>query len=384
MNCKHIALGVVLLVAVLLAMPFIGSPPTTFGQEDSGPEFVFTHYDANPILTPGSEGEWDSGYVFASRVVFHNGMFHMFYTGGEQPIELRPWHIGYASSPDGFNWTKSETNPVLQLDPMLAGSGASTVVPLVTDEGWVLYISARQRLGFFPGNLILRATAPEPTGPWTVDEKPVIPLGVRREWDRDAMAVDSIVVTDAGYVLYYTATGAIFFGIGQAASTDGIAWQKYDDPATDEAKFAVSDPVFWISGFADAWNGMLVSFPSVLQTEDGWEMFYFGAPLDQLGGETGRGTAWSVLHSGDFPVDPFTPNYGVGYAVSEDGVIWTEVGDGPVLTTPSTFAPDEAGWMPWAPNVIVVDDTYYVYYSMWDFENELNLRIGVATGTVSR
>ncbi|NDJ78886.1 MAG: hypothetical protein GYB65_21755 [Chloroflexi bacterium] len=351
MTRKRVAFGVGVLITVLLVTPFMGTLPAAIGQAEPAPEFDFTHYEENPILSPGAEGEWDAGYVFASRVSFHNDTFHMFYIGGEQPIELRPWHVGYASSTDGFNWTKSELNPVLQVDSALAPYGVSAVVPIIT----------------------------------TVDATPVFPLGAGREWDRDALSVDSIVETDAGYALYFTATGGIFFGIGRVISTDGITWQKYDDPTTEKAMFAVSDPVFWFSGFSDAWNQLLVSFPSVLPTENGWEMFYFGVPFAQMGDEGALGgLAWSVLHTSHFPIDPFTPNYGVGYAVSEDGVTWMEVGDGPVLTAPATFTGDDPGWMPWAPNVIVVDDTYYVYYSMWDFENELNFNIGVATGTAGR
>jgi hypothetical protein len=87
------------------------SVPITTGQEDSTITLDFTIYDGNPILPRGAEGEWDA-FVGAPRVIYHNGLFHMFYLGSAKPYEISDVQVGYATSEDGLHWTKYAGNPV--------------------------------------------------------------------------------------------------------------------------------------------------------------------------------------------------------------------------------------------------------------------------------
>ncbi|MBM3471868.1 MAG: hypothetical protein FJX75_01180 [Armatimonadetes bacterium] len=67
-----------------------------------------------PALSPAEP--WEKVALMCPHVLWDVGeqRFHMWYSGGEQ---YEPDAIGYATSLDGLNWSKSEANPVFQPDP---------------------------------------------------------------------------------------------------------------------------------------------------------------------------------------------------------------------------------------------------------------------------
>jgi sucrose-6-phosphate hydrolase SacC (GH32 family) len=74
---------------------------------------AFTKYGSNPILQPGSAGQWDEALVTNPWVIYDHDehLWKMWYAGGNNAGELK---IGYATAPTSFgSWTKHENNPVL-------------------------------------------------------------------------------------------------------------------------------------------------------------------------------------------------------------------------------------------------------------------------------
>ncbi len=68
--------------------------------------------DPNPVLGVGQEGSWDDAAVNYPSVIVDGSNYKMWY-GGYDGTNFR---IGYATSPDGINWTKADdVNPVLGL-----------------------------------------------------------------------------------------------------------------------------------------------------------------------------------------------------------------------------------------------------------------------------
>jgi hypothetical protein len=63
------------------------------------------------VLDDGAPGQWDSGKVGRPAVLHEEGEFRMWYDGAK-PGAGR--HVGYATSPDGFNWTRYAGNPIIQ------------------------------------------------------------------------------------------------------------------------------------------------------------------------------------------------------------------------------------------------------------------------------
>lgn len=69
----------------------------------------FTRHPANPILVPDPLNHWEALNVFNPGVVYHQGLFHMFYRA--QGLDFVST-IGYAVSQDGIHFNKLR-NPIL-------------------------------------------------------------------------------------------------------------------------------------------------------------------------------------------------------------------------------------------------------------------------------
>jgi hypothetical protein len=328
------------------------APPATATPDTlSGP---ITPYADNPVFTVAEPEAWDSGAVFNPRVVFEDGIYHMFYNGSTDAT-LPTMAIGYAASADGRAFTRQTAEPILAGD----GRGfdarqASSGVPLLEGDTWVLYYNAGGGPG--PGSAIGRATAAEPAGPWNRGSQPVLLVGGPSQWDADFIIPESVLATDEGYVMYYTGGGAWPEStalIGRATSPDGITWTKYDDPATGDAPFAQSDPVLPV-GPDGSWDSTSVWGCAVLKTSSGWEMFYTGSDGQQVQ---------------------------IGYAASPDGIHWTKFEDNPILTpVMDSLLSQDALPILQSPSVIAQGSTYIVYYDYGVSTGS----IGVATGTITR
>ena len=123
--------------------------------------------------------------------------------------------------------------------------------------------------------------------------------------------------------------------IGMATSPDGVHWQKYNDPATNDPAFAESDPVLKVS--AEGWDSTRVIDPNVIQTADGWEMIYL-----------------ATSGSGKFTQGEFS----FGVASSPDGIQWTKSDRNPVLSNK-----DHSQWsQAFLATLLYVDGTYFLYF----------------------
>jgi predicted GH43/DUF377 family glycosyl hydrolase len=293
---------------------------------------LFTLASEEPIIAnTGALQDWDGIYTDPGAVFYHDGQFHMFRNGfNGWPASVQ---IGYLTSDDGITWTEVTEDPVLTTDEVTyAGVAALASSALVEDDGtWVLYLYTwgSDSNNNAPGT-IGRATATEPTGPWTPDPEPILLPGSGGSWDAFGVAVPRVIKTDDGYVMYYTGyegTGISGTRIGMATSDDGITWTKYDDRETTDAPFAESDPVLVSEDESAA-----VHQPAVQITPDGWVMVYRTA----TGGRGGM-----RLH----------------YALSDDGIHWETVSEEPIWS-PDSFPRATPFWF---TALVHHDDTYYLY-----------------------
>lgn len=299
--------------------------------------------DAQPVVAnAGDMRSWDGQYTDPGAVFYHDGQFHMFrngFIGWPNTVQ-----IGYLTSPDGLAWTEVSEDPVLTTAEVpyaeiaaLASSG------LVLDDGtWVLYFYTwNARSGANAPGAIGRATASDPAGPWTPDPQPVLTPGAAGAWDDQQVSAPHVSRTDDGYVMYYsgynTTQGNRGNRIGLATSNDGISWTKYDDPATTEAAFADSDPIF-----SSVVDGTFAHQPNILATPDGWVLVY----RQSLPG--GRGMS-------------------VHCATSDDGIAW-DAGAGSTLFS-TDMAPNGAAF--WWTRALHAEDTTYLYV-------EINHRVGTS------
>lgn len=350
-------------LAVVLVAVLVGGPPAAGQGDPTIRDVIFTHYSNNPVLARDLVGTWDSGFVSAPAVIYADGVFHLFYVGGSgTPYDSRG-AVGYATSTDGLVFTRHPANPVLAIDPAVEGRGVGAVVALHEGANWILYLNLRPSTGqegFGAGFAVLRATAPEPIGPWTLDAAPALPQSAPASWDT-WIAPASVVRTPDSYRLYYTGWGTFTGLTGMATSTDGLTWFKTDDPNTARRPFDESDPTFW-SGQNGAWDSALAVTPVVLHDGYGWLMFYSGG-------------------SSSDPDVEFFRQYRTGLATSVDGITWERYGDAPILAGPEGFP----GFSPWVTSAVLVDGTVYLYYTIVPRdETDYGFDIGVATGVIVR
>jgi predicted GH43/DUF377 family glycosyl hydrolase len=188
-----------------------------------------------------------------------------------------------------------------------------------------------------------RATAPAAEGPWTADPEPVLDLGTPGAWDSYTVGWPSVVKVDETCYLYYTGI-ADFDGldkvqVGLAISEDGINWTKNDDPETTEAPYDESDPIMGRS--SDTRDKYGVENPRVVYDGERWVMLY--------------------RSRGSVP--------GLGLAVSEDGVRFEKLHEGPVFQAVDV----PGGTSYWDYNLAEAEGIYYLYVEVGTGNNNTNI-----------
>ncbi len=340
----------ILLTALLLSLMLVacGSSPTPAPTATPTPRPTATpdiitgplaSNADNPVFTVGEAAAWDSGVVFSPRVVLKDGTYHLFYNGSADDT-LPTMAIGYAVSTDGRAFTRPTDEPILTGD----GRGfdarqVSSGVPLFDGDRWVLYYNAGGGQGS-AGKAIGRATASHPAGPWKRDNQPVLLVGryESKAWDTDYIVPESVLLTDEGYVMYYTSgnrQNGIVAAIGMATSPDGITWTKHGEP--------VLQP-----GTEGSWDTVGVWGCTVLQAED-WEMFYTG------GGEMGAS---------------------IGYAVSPDGIHWTKREGNPIFSPRDDPTAADLTPVIQSPSVVMNGSVYVMYYDYGPSFGGIGLAMG--------
>lgn len=305
--------------------------PPTFTPD---PAILFNVPGDSPVLRGGKR------YTDPGGVVYHDGQFHMFSnTFTNWPGNTNEIH--YYTSADGFSWERQTDDPLpIFQDDSYMGLGVMATHALVEDDGtWVLYFYTMESGGQPFLSRSGRATAPAPLGPWTADPAPLLDPGPEGAWDdRQAQVMSVVKAPDGKYYLYYS--GTPLSGppqIGLATSDDGLTFAKYDDPATTDALYAASDPIF--KPEPGGWDGRQAHQPRVLITpDDGWVMLYRSNGNDQASRNRNQ----------------------YGLAFSDDGLTWTRHPDNPIHE-PQMF---ERGHSLWFNALLYVEGVYYLFFEL--------------------
>lgn len=245
--------------------------------------------NANTVLSP-SPGSWDSMLVLAPCVLRENGQYKMWYTGARSDWPgpaIATNRIGYATSPDGKNWTKYSGNPVLG-----AGKGD-------WESGGVEYCSVilvpggyKMFYGGFNLSTSCIGVAFSADGiTWQRDtvNNPVFTKGPPGTWDGNSF-LPRVLAIGGKYFMWYGAETVPGVGpprIGLATSIDsGKTWVRY-----------AQDPVLTV-GSSGSWDVSWVEPGSVLLVGNTVHMWYDGgappANLSRIGLATSQFTAGIV------------------------------------------------------------------------------------------
>ena len=261
------------------------------GYAESSNGIDWTKSTSNPVLEPGSSGEWDEAGVIQMSVMKDGATYKMWYTGWD---EDGLWQIGYATSTNGLDWVKYAGNPVLEVGSPGEWNEDEVGDPSVILDGSTYKMWYYGTGGAGPTAQVGYATSPDGIN-WTESvSNPVLTPGSSAEWDDEHVWNPSVLSEDSTYKMWYAGSDGDTQRIGHATSPNGITWNKY-----------AGNPVLDV-GSGGKWDESHVYLPMVITATSMYKMWYTGRDSD-----------------GDWRI---------GYATSPDGVNWTKYADNPVLT----------------------------------------------------
>ena len=232
----------------------------------------------DPILNPGSPGEWDESFVSPNAVLATDSGYLMYYSGGNGYPFPPDKHgmVGLAFSSDGITWTKYDD--------------------------------------------------PKTTNPPYAESDPVISLGTAGTYDSGLAWECDVLKTDTGFEMFYTGDPDSWSGekICYATSEDGIHW----------VKDSVNNPLL---GPTQDWVTVDIVSPSVVKIKNTYFVYYDGN-TSMTDGQIGLATSpivTAVRHEnkvtikrykliGSYP-NPFNPSTNIIFEVPNQSLVKIEI-----------------------------------------------------------
>ena len=283
---------------------------TRIGYATSPDRITWAKSGSNPILDLGPAGSWDDTSILEPTVLFDGSMYHMWYQGFDGSLR----RIGYATSPDGVVWTKSGSNPVLDL------GAAGSWDDLELRQPFVILDGALFRMWYTGSNGTIQqfgyATSPDGVN-WTKhNENPIMGLGPSGSWDDVWIASPRVLITQSSYEVFYSAFDGSNIRIGYAISPDGLAWTKYDgNPVIKEGSNGTWDDKFLFVGSVilddSTYNLWYAGFDGGI-----WRIGYATSNVDPVSVQTSGALIETFSLSQNYP-NPFNPSTTIKYGLKE-------------------------------------------------------------------
>lgn len=162
----------------------------------------WTRQRTTPVLTGGGSGAWDN-LAFGPVVLYKDSLYHMWYGGHSSQSGL--WQTGYATSADGVTWNKHSANPVLPVGAASDWDAVAAIVGSVIFEDGLYHMWYHGTSGDpFSGGKIGYATSPDGVN-WTKDalNNPILAGGFGA-WDVDGNWFPRVMKDGNSYRMWYT------------------------------------------------------------------------------------------------------------------------------------------------------------------------------------
>ncbi len=234
------------------------------------------HWSEPPrIVLPPKEGNGWEDDINRPVVLKREDGYHMWYTG---QANGHSW-IGYATSPDGINWLRQSSQPVLS--PELPWEKGALMCPHVLwDEKTKEYKMWYSGGGQHEPDAIGYATSPDGLHWSKHPNNPIFRPEKQFHWEQDRVTGCQVIQQDGWYVMFYIGFRDINHAqIGIARSRNGITdWQRH--PA---------NPI--VSPGKNQWDHSACYKPYAIFDGKKWLLWYNGrhGGLEQIG---------VVLHKG--------------------------------------------------------------------------------------
>jgi len=277
---------ILLLTAALIIR--CNKPSTTTekeGETENGlfpDELVaFVPYGKNPLFSGTGTNTWDEKIRERGYILKEEDGYHLWYTGYREETQDENKFLGYATSPDGIEWTRYQDKPVF------TGSWVEDMMVIKHDSLYYMFAEGRNDIAHLlistdkinwkdQGPLKIVRTNGEPITPgpfgtpsvfiegavWNlfyerddngiwlatstdlkewknVQDEPVIEKGPE-EYDRYGVAVNQVIQYGGSYYAYYHGTPKQDWSVWNtnvAVSKDLVHWKKYpSNPILQENK----------------------------------------------------------------------------------------------------------------------------------------------------
>ncbi len=286
---------------------------------------------------------WEHKGIESPSVIF-DGIYKMWYAGTDENNKRR---IGYATSPDGINWTRLKNNLcttnskgngcVLDVGNKMSWDadhiyGMSVVADPAAPETsrykmW--YTGAanalalkngrwRTGLAFSSDGVIWRKFHGNKCQSNTNTSSCVFDPGAPGSWDEVVAAAPSVIIDSEAssserYKMWYE--GCLYSDkapehvcrIGYATSPDGVEWTRYKENRCPN--FSHGQGCVFDTGNTGTWDDLRVIQPVVIKTKGQYEMWYAGQSSEDN-------------------------KFRTGYASSSDGIKWVRHEDNNCHTSP--------------------------------------------------
>lgn len=285
----------------------------------------WTKYAGNPVVDVSYGGAWDSLGVETATVIIDslapaNQRYKMWYAG--QYFNTYRYDIGYAYSADGINWTK-HANPVMQVGLSSEWDNGFLEGPSVIKDGstykmWYCGYDAVVDGNGTDGNAnIGYATSPDGIN-WTKYAANPILTTVGSTWESVNVQDPHVIKEGNQYYMWYgggSSDSTYDQEVGFAVSNDGISWTK-----------SPLNPVLTRGNVGD-WDSNLSSFPSVLNDNGVYKMWYTGRDPDPVANSLDY--YWEIgyatdISAGLFHLDQSSNNAMVLYPNPADAVLYVK------------------------------------------------------------
>ena len=182
---------------------------------------IWTKYAGNPVLR--RDQPWaESDYICEPSLVYRNGVFHLWFSQMFPPDGRTA--LGYATSPDGFTWTKHRANPVLH------APHCEVHRPSVMEHRGVYYCFAVDDEFGRRGPSTMRRWESRDGLCWANEQ---LVMTADQGWEEGTLSNMAVVVDGSGtWQMLYSRSDRVdgqhlkgYFGY--ARSEDGVRWTKH-------------------------------------------------------------------------------------------------------------------------------------------------------------